>query len=315
MTSEMTTLKAGDLRPWQPSEAVRIACEMAGEGGLTPLVAETGGMFSGPETYFRTLCHMGKQETATLRASSCVSHPHLDARLLIADLITVAEKGFCKSIIYLFDAATLEVSSDSSELLSDAMEIVIVDFISYRKHLAWSTVNGKEPIIFAQYAYFQDLKKDDFDNNESQMAEVALRYSDQALMNKKDSGIHQIIISSAETLQIVLEFFTENSRCITDPLRRKLQKHTDKELVKVPKSHTTFISLLFKPSDMSTIDYKWIRKSLLRFQCAYCVDNVGTHRCAKCMVYRYCSRACQVNHWRSEHKYVCNDITKEAFGN
>ncbi|XP_059645667.1 ubiquitin carboxyl-terminal hydrolase 18-like [Cornus florida] len=41
--------------------------------------------------------------------------------------------------------------------------------------------------------------------------------------------------------------------------------------------------------------------------CVVC-GNLGTKKCSGCKLVRYCSKACQVSHWRSGHKTKCKDF-------
>lgn len=48
--------------------------------------------------------------------------------------------------------------------------------------------------------------------------------------------------------------------------------------------------------------------------CAYCdaepSKEVKFKTCSECHAVRYCSKACQVNHWMAEHKIICKAVTK-----
>ncbi|CAI8607019.1 unnamed protein product [Vicia faba] len=44
--------------------------------------------------------------------------------------------------------------------------------------------------------------------------------------------------------------------------------------------------------------------------CAFC-GNSSTTRCARCKVARYCSGGCQIEHWRSGHRYECIQLESE----
>ncbi|XP_058747270.1 uncharacterized protein LOC131620280 isoform X1 [Vicia villosa] len=44
--------------------------------------------------------------------------------------------------------------------------------------------------------------------------------------------------------------------------------------------------------------------------CAFC-GNSSTTRCARCKVARYCSGGCQIEHWRSWHRYECIELESE----
>jgi len=60
----------------------------------------------------------------------------------------------------------------------------------------------------------------------------------------------------------------------------------------------------------SIYNYSIIDGLLDGFKCGHC-QKEATKRCSKCKQEFYCSRECQVTHWK-EHKKVCKPIVQEA---
>ena len=46
--------------------------------------------------------------------------------------------------------------------------------------------------------------------------------------------------------------------------------------------------------------------------CAGCGSNAAPHVCSRCQQVHYCSRKCQVSHWRAGHKRACGASTSSA---
>eukprot|EP01084_Bolivina_argentea_P255421 429589_1 len=48
-------------------------------------------------------------------------------------------------------------------------------------------------------------------------------------------------------------------------------------------------------------------------RCAQCLENNPQFRCAGCKITKYCSKICQVNHWKSTHKKQCKKLRNTQF--
>lgn len=50
------------------------------------------------------------------------------------------------------------------------------------------------------------------------------------------------------------------------------------------------------------------------FKCAHCLKT-ATQRCSRCKSVWYCSRECQVDHYKKEHKHVCKTLAAKVAEN
>jgi hypothetical protein len=68
-----------------------------------------------------------------------------------------------------------------------------------------------------------------------------------------------------------------------------------------------------KPVKLSLRDSKDIMRSCYR--CAWCLDSLPkgeANSCARCRIVRYCSKQCQISHWKARHKNQCKHTDGSA---
>jgi len=178
--------------------------------------------------------------------------------------------------------------------LDEPAECLLIDVISLRNERFWCLTDetaSSDPIIFVRFAH-HELNVDNPDS------------AGKAIINKVErskpfDGVHghyNIPCSSKEEMAVLVRFFEENSKKISEKLKKKINKAAGSALLNIPGSKASFLTPLYLPLP----DDGRKRK---KGNCKVCGEPAGAS-CAKCKVARYCSVECQRGDWKT-HKKEC----------